>query len=202
MTVRIKICGITRRADALAAADLGADAIGLVFAGQSPRRLAPGDAAEICRDLPPLVSRVGLFVDPEAEAVRAAMEQVGLNWLQFHGSEPVEFCRSFGLPYIKAVAMGTGGAPDYDAHPEAAALLLDSHSAGGSGGTGRAFDWDAVTPPARPWILAGGLDAGNVARAIATLAPAAVDVSTGVETSTGIKDHSRMREFIQAVRHA
>lgn len=202
MTVRIKICGITRLADAQAAADLGADAIGLVFASASRRRLEPAAAAEICRGLPPLVSRVGLFVDPEAEVVHAAMEQVGLNWLQFHGSEPAVFCRSFGLPYIKSVAMGAGGAPDYDAHPDAAALLLDSHAAGGSGGTGRAFDWNAVAPPARPWILAGGLDADNVARAIATLAPPAVDVSSGVETSPGIKDHSRMREFIQAVRNA
>ena len=200
--VRIKICGITSVHDALAAAAAGADAVGLVFCDSSPRRVTLDLGAAICRSLPPFVVRVALFVDPAPEFVMTVQRQVVPDCLQFHGQEAAEFCESFARPYIKAVRMRT----DRDAvvadsqHPRAAALLLDSYSQGLPGGTGRRFDWSLVPDGlGKPVILAGGLDAGNVADAIAAVRPFAVDVSGGVESVKGRKDPAKIKAFVDAV---
>jgi phosphoribosylanthranilate isomerase len=200
--VRVKICGITSIGDALAVAAAGADAIGLVFWADSPRCVNLDQAAAICRSLPPFVMRVALFVDPEREYVTTVLERVGPDCLQFHGEEDAEFCESFDQPYIKAVRMRTSRDPlvAESRHPRASALLLDTHRHGSPGGTGQTFDWRLV--PAglgKPVILAGGLDAGNVADAIARVHPFAVDVSGGVESARGIKDPSKIKAFVEAV---
>ena len=202
---RVKICGLARLDDALAAARLGADAIGLVFAAKSPRAVAPEAAASIAVAMPPFVARVGLFLDAEPAFVRAVCAAVPLELLQFHGSETAAYCRAFGRPYLKAIAMGDAGdvalrARDY---PDAAALLFDAHATGGQGGSGRTFDWSRIPRDlARPVVLAGGLVPENVAGAIAAVRPWAVDVSSGVEASPGIKDHGKMERFIDEVRRA
>ncbi len=196
--VRVKICGITLPEDARKAAELGVDAIGLVFTGASPRKVTPEAGLTICDGLPPFVCRVGLFMDTDADEVRSVLDQVPLDWLQFHGSESEEYCHSFGRPYIKALGMA-GGQSDFDIFPSAAALLVDSHAPGQAGGTGKTFDWDRLQAPRRPWILAGGLKPENVVRAINQLHPPGVDVSSGVEASPGIKDHGRMKEFMEAI---
>lgn len=201
MTPRIKICGVTRPEDARMAAALGADAIGLVFAPASPRRVDPRQALEICRVLPPFVTRVGLFMDAQADFVRATLAAVPLDCLQFHGSEEPEFCSGFQRPWIKAIAMSDSSAEErMNDYAEADALLLDSHAPGQSGGTGLAFDWQSLAPPARPWILAGGLNPENIVEACRLLNPPAVDVSSGVESAPGIKEREKMQRFVRAVR--
>jgi phosphoribosylanthranilate isomerase len=201
MTVRVKICGITRIEDALAAADAGVDAIGLVFVGRSRRAVDPAAAQAICRALPPFVSRVGLFMNADADQVRQVLDAVGLDWLQFHGDESQGYCRQFGRPWIKALAMSGPQPPDPSAHDLADALLLDSHGGGNLGGSGEVFDWSRVPALTRPWILAGGLHPGNVAEAVARLKPDGVDVSSGVERSPGIKDVNLINLFIKAVKN-
>lgn len=202
MSVAVKICGITRAADARAALDCGAAAIGLVFYPPSPRAIDPAAAAAIVRQLPPLALAVGLFVDQDERSVRRVLSRVPLNMLQFHGAEDDGFCASFGLPYIKAVRMrGPDDATRAgELWPGARALLLDSP---GQGGSGRGFNWDWVPPPdARrmPVVLAGGLTAGNIDQALARARPDAVDLSSGVERAPGIKDAQLMRAFMQKVR--
>jgi phosphoribosylanthranilate isomerase len=213
---RVKICGMTRLGDALAAADAGADAIGFVFWPGTPRVVAAERAQAIAAALPPFVSVVGLFVDPAPEQVKATLAVVPLDILQFHGNEPPELCRAFGRPYVKAVAVGeraaTADLVEYAArYPDASALLFDAPPSGGlPGGTGRTFDWEAlphVLP--RPLVLSGGLTSGNVGAAIRRVRPWAVDVSSGVETTgpdgkpvKGIKDPERIRAFIEEVRDA
>lgn len=199
--IRIKICGITRREDAQAAAAAGADAIGLVFVPASSRAVTIEQADRICRALPPFVTRVGLFVDAAADQVAQVLAGVALDCLQFHGDEEPEYCRQFGRPWIKALAMGGDALPDWERYRQADALLLDSHGEGKLGGSGKVFDWDRVPTLDRPWILAGGLAPQNVAEACRRLHPDAVDVSSGVEIAAGIKDHKQMQEFIKAVRH-
>lgn len=199
---RIKICGIVRPEDGAMAAELGADAIGLVFHPASARYVTADGARQIIRALPPLVATVGLFMNADAAAVRAVLQQVPLQWLQFHGDEDPDYCADFGLPYIKAVPMGAGA--DIDAYQRrfagAAGLLLDSHGGTGMGGTGQTFDWSRI-PAARhkPLILAGGLHPGNVAAAVHQVRPYAVDVSSGVETAKGVKNAALMRAFIRGV---
>ncbi|TVQ35222.1 MAG: phosphoribosylanthranilate isomerase [Wenzhouxiangella sp.] len=198
--IRVKICGITRIEDALAAAEAGVDAIGLVFVKRSSRCVSLDDAAEICAALPPFVNRVGLFMDqPEAE-VWAGLDRVRLDWLQFHGAESEDYCARFGRPWIKAIAMADSDAA-WEQHRHADALLLDSHASGELGGSGKRFDWERVPRLGRPWILAGGLDPGNVAQACRQLKPAGVDVSSGVEIRPGIKDGKLMKRFIEAVKN-
>lgn len=201
---RVKICGITRAEDALVAARAGADAIGLVFYPDSPRCLSPDSAIRVLAGLPPLVSVVGLFLDAPAAEVRTVLEQVPLDLLQFHGRESAEYCRAFGRPYIKAVPMGgdsTGFTEEFAAaYPDARGFLVDSHVAGGAGGSGRQFDWQRLDGrPARPLILAGGLTPENVARAVRDVAPWAVDVSSGVEAAPGRKDATLIQRFMQGV---
>jgi len=216
MRTRVKICGITRREDALAAADAGADAVGLVFWRGTPRGVAIERARAIVAALPPFVTAVGLFVDPAPEEVRATLAAVPLAVLQFHGHEAPELCRAFGRPYLKAVPVLAGTAHaallEYAArYGDAAGLLFDAPPADGlPGGTGRTFDWEALPPlPDRRVVLSGGLDADNVRAAIRRVRPWAVDVSSGVETIgpdgkpvKGIKDATRIAAFIEEVRHA
>ncbi len=198
--VRTKICGITRADDARAAAAAGVDAIGLVFVPKSRRCVSCDQAVAVCDALPPFVGRVGLFMDADAAQVESVLERVGLDWLQFHGNESAAFCRQFRRPWIKALAMNAGQpASLLNDFAGAAALLLDSHAGGELGGTGQVFDWSRVPAMERPWILAGGLHPGNVAEACQRLRPDAVDVSSGVETEPGIKDHTLMNDFLKAV---
>ena len=213
---RVKICGITRLADGLAAAREGADAIGFIFWAGTPRRIATDVACAIAAALPPYVTIVGLFVDPEPAEVRAMLAAVPLDLLQFHGNEPPELCRAFPRPYIKAVAVGARASKDglleYAArYPDAAGWLFDAPPSGGlPGGTGQTFDWSTLPHDLeRPIVLSGGLNAGNVGAAIRRVRPWAVDVSSGVEAidadgkpAKGIKDPERIRAFIEEVRHA
>lgn len=202
MRVRVKICGITREADALLAADAGADAIGFVHWTGSRRAVRPEQARAIAAVLPPFVATVALFVDPSMDEVRRVLDATRPDLLQFHGDEDPGFCAGFGLPYIKAVKIGATApaATVLGYHALARGLLLDTHDPAAVGGTGRAFDWSlAPRGSARPIVLAGGLNAQNVARAIAQVRPYAVDVSSGVESAPGIKDAARVREFMQAV---
>jgi phosphoribosylanthranilate isomerase len=200
---RVKICGIREGAHARIAAEEGADAIGLVFYRPSPRFVEIEAAARIARSLPPFVAAVGLFVDASEDEIRAVLERVPLDLLQFHGDEPPEFCERFGRPYVRAVRMeeGTDLLEYADRFSRAKALLLDAHLPGTPGGTGLTFDWKAI--PAgfpMPVILSGGLDATNVARAVREVRPWAVDVSSGVESARGRKDPRKIVEFIRSVR--
>ncbi len=200
--VRVKICGITRPEDGAEAGRLGADAIGLVFYPRSPRHLSLERAREVVAALPPFVTVVALFVDAAEAEIRRVLEVLPVGLIQFHGDETPEACRRYGRPYIKALRM----APDMDVaaaaarYEDAAGILLDSYQAGVPGGTGRTFPWARVPALDRPLILAGGLNPDNVARAIATVQPYAVDVSGGVEREKGIKDAARMADFIARVR--
>lgn len=205
MPTAVKICGIARVEDALAAARAGAHAIGLVFYRPSPRNVAPRVARDIIRALPPFVTAVGLFVDATEEEVRAVIAVAPVGLLQFHGSESPAFCRQFGLPYIKAVRVRPGTdllqyARDYH---DAKALLLDAFVEGTHGGTGQSFDWSLIprTLPL-PVVLSGGLDAGNVTGAIQQVRPWAVDVSSGVEAAPGVKDAAKIAAFMSGVRNA
>lgn len=199
---RIKICGITRLADAEAAVALGADALGFVFHPESPRWIPPAAAREIVARLPPLVTTVGLFVNADPAALREAVATSGVDLVQFHGQEGPEACDASPRPYIKAIPARPG--LDLDAlratYKEARALLIDTYHPQLAGGTGQSFDWSIVAGERRfPLILAGGLSSLNVARAIATVRPYAVDVSGGVESSKGVKDVAKLREFITEV---
>ena len=200
---RIKICGITRVEDALAAAEAGADAIGLVFYAPSPRAVTAVQAADIIAALPPFVTTVGLFVDAEPDYVREVLGQVPLDVLQFHGDESDTYCRQFGRPFLKAVRVQCADqlADVASRWPGASGILLDSYKPGVPGGTGEVFDWTLV-PLKREWnlVLAGGLTAGNVHQAIREMRPWAVDVSGGVEASKGIKDVANINAFVQEVK--
>ncbi len=188
--------------DAVRASELGVDAIGLVFASESPRCVAVERAIEICRALPPFVSRVGLFMNQPASRIEEVLARVPLDWLQFHGSEAAAFCAGFGRPWIRAIAMGGAKWADELAQFSTAdALLVDSHAPGGQGGSGQTFDWSCLPEMQRPWILAGGLNPDNVAEACRRLVPSAVDVSSGVESRPGVKDDKLMKMFIEAVRN-
>ncbi len=201
--VKVKICGIARAEDGLLASRAGADAIGMVFYGPSPRCVDIPGAREIARAVGPFVTTVALFVNPDRSQVERVIEEVRPRLLQFHGDEPREFCASFGEPYIKAVRVreDTDIPAAVAAHPGAAGFLFDSWSADRYGGTGKAFDWQQVEGRhGFPLILAGGLDADNVADAVARLAPYAVDVSSGVELRPGVKDGDKVRRFIRAAK--
>lgn len=205
MNTRIKICGITRVEDGLAAAHLGVDAIGLVFYAESPRAVTFAQARAIVDALPPFVNVVGLFVNAEADFVRTTLAEVPLNLLQFHGEEKPEYCAAFGVPFLKAVRVRPGVdllqyAQEFH---DAQGLLLDAYVEGVRGGTGTTFDWSLIPRVLqRPVVLSGGLDTENVVAAIRAVQPWAVDVSSGVESAKGIKDAAKMLAFINGVRNA
>lgn len=200
MRTRVKICGITRTEDALAVAQSGADAMGLVFYPPSPRHVEPAVAAEIVAALPPFVTVVGLFVNEDPARIQAILDQVPLDLLQFHGDESPADCARLGHPYIKAIRMADGVdvAGEAERYATARGLLLDTFVPGTPGGTGQAFNWDrAPRNCPKPIILAGGLTPDNVAAAIAQTRPFAVDVSGGVEASKGIKDSAKITAFVR-----
>ena len=202
---RVKICGITRTEDALHAAAEGVDAIGLVFYEKSPRFVTSSQAADICKKLPAFVTTVALFKDADADEIRRVLAEVPIDLLQFHGSESAEYCRQFGKPYIKALGMaGESEVPkQVEEYHDARGLLLDGHAPGAAGGMGQSFEWGMIPDDLEyPLILAGGLDANNVAEAIRTVRPYAVDVSSGVESEKGIKDAAKVTAFMNNVRQA
>ena len=200
---RVKICCITRAQDALAASAMGVDAIGLVFYEKSPRNISIEQAAAICRQLPAFVTTVALFLDAEQSLIDRVLASVPVDLLQFHGSEEPAFCEQFSRPYIKALGMENTDRKDLisqsRAYSSARGLLLDSHAPGAAGGTGETFDWEYIPVLDKPVILAGGLTVSNVAAAINSVHPWAVDVSSGVESDKGIKDVDLMSAFIQEV---
>ena len=204
MKTRVKICGITRAADADAAARAGADAIGLVFYPPSPRFVSIERAVEVRDALPPFVQSVALFVNPDAAQVAQVLGRVGPSLLQFHGEETRGFCAQFGVPYLKAcrVAGGVDLLEYLRGFPDASGWLLDAH-VDGYGGKGQSFDWSLVPAERdRPLVLSGGLTRGNVREAICRVRPWGVDVSSGVESAKGIKDPAMIAAFIEEVRHA
>lgn len=202
--MRTKICGITRPEDGQEAARLGVDAIGLVFYPPSPRHVSLDQARAIVAALPPFVTVVALFVDPSVAEVEAVLHAVPVDVLQFHGEESPDFCRQFARPYLKAVRVRPSlDLLQYAAHYAGArGLLADAFVPGMAGGTGATFDW-SLLPPNLPLtlILSGGLDPSNIAAAVAAVRPAAVDISSGVESAKGIKDPALMAAFIGAVQH-
>jgi phosphoribosylanthranilate isomerase len=203
MSTIVKICGITNIDDGLAAAESGADAIGLMFFEQSPRNVSLQTASEIANRLPPYIIKVGVFVNPTEELVMRAISGCGLNILQFHGEETPEFCQLFPVMTIKAFRVKDEDSlkplPEYQTD----AWLLDAYVADKLGGTGAKFNWDlAITAQklGRPIFLAGGLTPENVADAVRKVQPYAVDVSSGVESAPGKKDHAKVRAFIAAAK--
>jgi phosphoribosylanthranilate isomerase len=203
---RIKVCGITRLNDAMAAAAVGVDGLGFIFVKQSPRYIEPEQVREIVRQLPPFVDAVGVFLNEEATVVDEIARYCGLTLVQLHGDETPAYCRSLPRQVLKVVRVG----PDFDqdilrSYEEGVhAFLFDTFHKELAGGTGRTFDWDliAALKPHRPVILAGGLHAGNVAEAIRQVKPYAVDVNSGVESAPGIKDFIRLQQFVDMIRKA
>jgi phosphoribosylanthranilate isomerase len=201
-SVKVKICGLTRAVDVAAALLHDADALGFVFVPASKRCVTAQAAAELCQQIPVFISRVGLFLDQPAAEIHDLLKQVPLSVLQFHGREEADFCRQFQRPYIKAVSLEAGLSPEEweQAYPDAAGILVDSHSPGGLGGTGKTLDWNSIRAGQRPLILAGGLSPQNVAAAVQLVRPWAVDVSSGVEFSPGIKDADAIKRFISEAK--
>lgn len=200
---KVKFCGITRLDDALAAVRLGVDALGFVFYEPSPRNISPEQARAIIRQLPPFVTRVGLFVNASDDVIRSITEYVGLDVIQLHGDESPEFCEQFQQPVIKALRVNEGAfiPQPPERYDSVSAVLLDAYSQRAYGGTGHTFDWSVIPRLSMPIILAGGLHPENVAQAIALVKPYAVDVSGGIEGETkGCKDQQRMQAFLKAVR--
>ncbi len=200
---RVKICGITSVEDAQAAIEAGADALGLVFYAPSPRSVSIAQAQEISRSVGPFVSLVGLFVNADADEVQNTLSQIPLHVLQFHGDESRDYCEQFQRPYMKAIRMR----PELDIqqamneHPNASGILLDAYRKGVPGGTGETFDWQRV--PARSeqaLVLAGGLNPDNLEQALAATHVWAVDVSGGVESSPGRKDHEAIKRFVRIAK--
>jgi len=214
MRTRVKICGITSVEDALTAIVAGADALGLVFYRPSPRYVAPEVAAEIIAHVPAFVTTMGLFVDASEDDILSVLAKASFDFVQFHGDETLTQCESLGHPYIKALRVGNKKGGLYGEalrnkmkeYKTARGLLLDTYQKGTPGGTGERFDWDQVPEPSPDHkqyiVLAGGLTPENVAEAVESVRPYAVDVSGGVESAPGHKDADRIRAFLEAVRHA
>lgn len=205
MSVRVKVCGITRSEDAQAAVQSGADAIGFVFWANSARYIDPQSAARIAATIPAFVCTVGVYVDPDAAWVEETAHIAKLNLLQFHGDEPPEFCDQFAQPYIKAIRVkqGTDLLQYAKRYHTAKGLLLDTFTAGMPGGTGHTFDWDLIPQHLPlPLILSGGLNPENVESAIQQTQPWAVDVSSGVEVAKGFKDKNKIIAFMQGVKQS
>lgn len=203
MSTRVKICGLTRAEDVADAVQAGADALGFVFYQPSPRAVTIAQAAELVRQVPAFVATVGLFVNPSADEVRATLDQVPLDLLQFHGDETPEFCAQFQRRWIKAIRVQNAEQIEraFQDYAQASGLLVDAYDPQRYGGTGQSFNWSLI-PASRPLplILAGGLSSANVSGAVEQVRPWAVDVSGGVERSKGIKDIDKISDFIKEVR--
>ena len=203
MPVKVKICGITNLPDGLAAAEAGADALGFVFYDQSPRGISVEAAAALIRQLPPFILKVGVFVNAPEDLVVRAIRECGLNLLQFHGDETPEYCLQFGLMSMKAFRIHDAASMQALLGYQTDAWLLDAYTPDKPGGTGETFDWDLALEArawGRPIFLAGGLTPENVADAVRRARPYAVDVSGGVESAPGRKDHAKVRAFIQSAK--
>lgn len=202
--VKVKICGITTREDALHAAACGADALGFVFFAGSPRCVAPATAAAICRELPPFIARVGLFVNEKPERIRTIAGECGLDVIQLHGDEEADACDFSPWRVIKALRVKNPESLTGHERYAVSALLLDAWAADRYGGTGICFNWDLAAGVARqrPVVLAGGLTPDNVAAAIRQVRPYGVDVSGGVEAAPGRKDPEKVARFIRMAREA
>ena len=203
MSVKVKICGITSVADGVAAAETGADMIGLMFYERSPRHISFATAAEISRALSPFIVKVGVFVNPDEDTVMRAIGDCGVSLLQFHGEETPEFCTQFGAMSMKAFRVRDAESllalPNYPTD----AYLLDAYSPDAHGGTGAKFNWDLAIEAkqhGKPVFLAGGLTPENVGEAVRQVQPFGVDVSSGVESAPGQKDHMKVRAFITAAK--
>ena len=205
MRTRVKICGFTQVEDAVAAANLGVDAIGLVFYPPSPRYVSIGQAEKIVNALPAFVTVVALFVDEQEAQIREVLKKVSIDCIQFHGDESSEVCRLYGKPYMKAIRMKQGMdvmeiAANYH---DASAILLDAYHPGIKGGSGSQFDWELIPENCSlPIVLAGGLQVDNAKQAVQSVRPYALDVSSGVEAGKGFKDVAKMAAFIQQVNES
>jgi phosphoribosylanthranilate isomerase len=204
MGVRVKTCGMTNLADAMAAVAAGADALGFIFYERSPRAVPMSTAAEIIRALPPFITSVGVFVDAPAPEIVQAIAGCRLDAIQLHGNETPEFCAQFaGVKVVKAFRMENEASLAELPRYSTSAWLLDTYHAGQHGGTGKRFDWTLAQKAVqlgRPVILAGGLTPDNVREAVRSVRPYAVDVSSGVESSPGKKDHARVQAFIRQAK--
>ncbi|BAO44214.1 phosphoribosylanthranilate isomerase [Thiolapillus brandeum] len=203
MRTRVKICGITREQDALAAVRAGADALGFVFYPPSPRHVEVAQARQIIRSLPPFVTTVALFVNADRGSIAEVVQETGIDLIQFHGHECPDYCAEHGRPWIKAIRMQDGLDPDKAMadYAGAQALLLDAYRPGVPGGTGETFDWRRIPEHlAGRIILAGGLTPDNIAHAVRQVKPYAVDVSGGVEAEKGIKDADAIQRFMRGVQ--
>ena len=201
---RVKVCGITNSEDALCAVRLGASALGFVFYEKSPRFIRPEEAGEIISQVPPFVAKVGVFVNATADYLRKARDIAGFDVYQFHGDETPEFCAAFGENYIKAVRVKDAKSLDAVELYDTDAFLFDTYSPDAYGGTGENFSWDVLSRRKlanKFVILSGGLNSDNVRDAIRAVNPYAVDVSSGVESSPGIKDHLKLKRFMEAASY-
>lgn len=204
MRTRVKVCGLTNVEDAVSCAQLGVDAIGLNFYAKSPRHISLDTARAIAVGVPPFVTLVALFVNPQSQEVKRVIETVGVSLLQFHGDEPAGFCGQFGVPYIKACRMKAGVdlLESMQTYGAASAWLADAYS-DQYGGAGKQFDWTRLPRECpRPLVLSGGLSPENAGEAVRRVRPWALDVCSGVESSKGVKDRQRVAAFITEVRNA
>jgi len=202
-TVRVKICGITNKEDALKAVDFGADALGFIFHRSSPRYIDPQRAREIIKTLPPFVNKVGLFVNEEADNIKKTIDISGVDSLQFHGEEEEFFCSSFNRPWIKTikVTVTTNLQKEIGRFLGASALLFDTGDDLLAGGTGKSFEWSLIPDSLdKPIIVAGGLMPSNVQQVVDVVSPFAVDVCSGVEHKKGKKNINKMKEFISRAK--
>ncbi len=200
--VRVKICGITNTEDAVMAIEAGADALGFVFHGKSPRFITPDNAAEIIRKLPPFVTTVGLFVNPDIGFVNSTADSCGIDIIQLHGDETADFCSRVNRRVVKVFRIRNEESLSSIKDYRVAGFLLDAYSPEAYGGTGKTFNWDIARDAKKygPVILAGGLSPENVRQAIERVKPYAVDVSSGVEAAPGRKDPGKVREFIKMAK--
>ena len=201
---RVKVCGITNSEDAFCAVRLGASALGFVFYEKSPRFISPKEAREVISRIPPFVTKVGVFVNAEADYLRKAKDIAGFDVYQFHGDETPEFCAAFGENYIKAVRVKNAESLNAVELYDTDAFLFDAYSPDAYGGTGESFSWDVLSRRKledKFVILSGGLNSDNVRDAVQKVNPYAVDVSSGVESSPGIKDHLKLKRFMEAASH-
>ncbi len=203
--VRVKICGVKTADDALCAAAHGADAIGLVFCEGSPRTVTVEQAKDIVANLPPFIAIVGLFMNSSRQLIEQVLDSINLDIIQFHGDETPEECASYGIPYIKSVPMKNVSAEQilqeyHELYSDSKGFVVDSHAPGEAGGSGKTFDWNTLPDNcSKPILLAGGLNPQNVVEAIRLASPFCVDVSSGVESQKGVKDHQKIAEFIRGV---